>query len=50
MLSSPWMESSWIGKSIKIPMPSRILKIIIDFAYTDEAHELEGISLYQSIF
>jgi len=42
MFSSPWMESNWIEKSIKIQMPSRVLEIILDFAYTDEAQALQG--------
>ena len=48
MFSSPWMESNWIEKSIKIQMPSRVLEIILDFAYTDEAQALQGSSLLHS--
>ena len=49
MFSSPWMESNWVEKSIKIQMPSRVLEIILDFAYTDQAQALQGISLFHSL-
>ena len=42
MLSSPWMESSWKDGSIKMPMPEKILKIVLDFLYIDEAPNLKG--------
>ena len=42
MLGSPWMEASWKDGSIKMPMPEKILKIVLDFLYIDEAPNLKG--------
>ncbi|CAB4004855.1 inhibitor of Bruton tyrosine kinase [Paramuricea clavata] len=37
MLTTGWMESSEEFVRLKMPIPSRVLKVIIEFLYTDEA-------------
>ena len=42
MLANEWMEAGLIGGSLRMPVPGRVLKVIIDYLYTDEAPSVKG--------